>query len=222
MSFKILRSFQLTAVLLAALLLSSCSDDSESKEGTAQDQDGNTFKTIRIGSQIWSAENLNVSTFLNGGEPFEVNSEDEWELAIEHQFPAYCYYDFNPANGPKYGKLYNWFAVNHASGLAPEGWHIATDAEWTTLANTLGGVEMAGFKIKAEDWNGDNSSGFNAQPAGMYNGLFSGLGTYTGWWTSTSQVSTNPWQRYANGDNELIRGYYNDESVFQSIRLVKD
>lgn len=112
-----------------------------------------SYKSVKIGTQTWMTENLNVSTFRNGDPIPQVKSNEEWKQAGENKQPAWCYYENDPKNGNKYGKLYNWYAVNDPRGLAPAGWHIPTDAEWTTLENHLG--DDAGKKMKsASGWNG--------------------------------------------------------------------
>lgn len=113
---------------------------------------GLNAQTVTIGTQVWMTKNLNVSTFRNGDPIPEAKTDEEWKLAGENQQPAWCYYDNNPANGAKYGKLYNWYAVNDPRGLAPQGYHVPTDAEWTKLVNFLG--LDAGKKMKsATGWN---------------------------------------------------------------------
>jgi uncharacterized protein (TIGR02145 family) len=111
-----------------------------------------SYKSIKIGNQTWMAENLNVSTFRNGDLIPEAKSEEEWKIAGKNKQTAWCYYDNDPKNGAKYGKLYNWYAVNDPRGLAPAGWHIPSDAEWTTLGDQLG--SDPGKKMKSTSgWN---------------------------------------------------------------------
>jgi uncharacterized protein (TIGR02145 family) len=127
------------------------------------------YKTVTIGAQVWMAANLNVSTFRNGDAIPQVTSDAEWEAAGENKQPAWCYYDNDAKNGTKYGKLYNWYAVNDPRGLAPAGYHVPTDAEWTTLDNFLG--DDAGKKMKStsgwESWSEDlvctNCKNWNAE-----------------------------------------------------------
>ena len=115
------------------------------------------YKTVTIGAQVWMAANLNVSTFRNGDLIPQATSDAEWKAADENKQPAWCYYDNDAKNGAKYGKLYNWYAVNDPRGLAPAGYHVPTDAEWTTLDNFLG--DDAGKKMKStsgwESWSED-------------------------------------------------------------------
>ena len=107
------------------------------------------IKGVAIGSQVWTTKNLDVATFRNGDAIPEAKTNKEWEAAGENKQPAWCYYENNTANGTKYGKLYNWYAVNDARGLAPAGWHIPTDQEWKALSTFLGGWAVAGKKMKS-------------------------------------------------------------------------
>ena len=88
------------------------------------------YKSVKIDNQEWMAENLNIDKFRNGDRIPEVKINEEWEKAGNEKKPAWCFYDNDPANGEKYGKLYNWHAVNDPRGLAPEGWHVPSDEEW--------------------------------------------------------------------------------------------
>ncbi len=117
-------------------------------------------QTATIGTQVWSTKNLNVSTFRNGDPILEARTEDEWEQAGREGKPAWCYYENKASNDSVFGKLYNWFAVNDPRGLAPEGWHVPTDAEWKTLIDFFGGEELAGKKFKnTSGWDNYNTSG---------------------------------------------------------------
>jgi uncharacterized protein (TIGR02145 family) len=117
------------------------------------DINGKNYRTVIIGTQTWMAENLDVDKFRNGDPIPQAKSNTEWEQAGKNKMPAWCYYDNDPKNGAKYGKLYNWYAVNDSRGLAPEGWHVPSDAEWTTLGDHLG--DEAGKKMKSTSgWQG--------------------------------------------------------------------
>ncbi|HLF33663.1 MAG TPA: fibrobacter succinogenes major paralogous domain-containing protein, partial [Cyclobacteriaceae bacterium] len=171
----------------------------ETDQAEIVESEGETLniKSAKIGSQVWMSENLDVSRFRNGDEIPELENGDEWESAGRESRPAWCYYNNDPEYGKKFGKLYNWHAVNDPRGLAPEGWHIPTNDEWAELNDYLG--DYAGFKMKSvSDWkvsvnesehvgNGDNSSGFNGLPGGK-RGFASHHGfTYSGefgyWWS---------------------------------------
>ena len=129
-------------------------------------------ETIKIGTQVWTKENLNTSEFNNGDPIMEARSESEWISAYEEKTPAWCYYENNSNYGKKYGKLYNWYAVNDPRGLAPEGYHIPVYGEWIKLEEFLGSENAKRMK-STESGGGwiskkycDNSSGFSALPGG--------------------------------------------------------
>jgi uncharacterized protein (TIGR02145 family) len=123
-----------------------------STNSIAKDADGKVYKSVIIGNQSWMAENLNTSKFRNGDPIPEVKTDEEWAKALKEGRPAWSYYDNDQKKGAKYGKLYNWYAVNDPRGLAPIGWHIPTDNEWTALTDYLGGE--GGYtrnKLKAQE-----------------------------------------------------------------------
>ena len=188
---------------------------------------------VKIGTQVWTSKNLDVSTFRNGDSIPEVKSKEEWVTARSNKQPAWSYYDNDEKNGKKYGKLYNWYAVNDSRGLAPKGYHIPSDAEWTLLTDFLGGDGIAGDKMKSKSgWkkygkksgNGTNSSGFNALPGGYrYNyGQFLVIGKL-GSWSSSAEVDANDaGSRYLGYDvGYLCRGYSGEEEGL-SVRCIKD
>jgi uncharacterized protein (TIGR02145 family) len=156
-----------------------------------------------IGSQMWAIANLDVKTFRNGDTIPEVKTNKEWVAAGEAGKPAWCYYNNDPVIGKKYGKLYNWFAVNDPRGLAPEGWTLPTDEDWAKLTYTLGGPNAAGIRMKStggwnEGNNGTNESGFNAFPAGyrVENGAFVNIGNTGIWWSTTETKTFSAFDRY--------------------------
>ena len=105
--------------------------------------------SIVIGKQVWMKSNLMVDRFRNGDPIPEARTEAEWQQAMQSGQPAWCHYDNNPDFDDVYGKLYNWHAVNDPRGLAPAGWHVPSDAEWTLLTAALGGSVTAGDKLKS-------------------------------------------------------------------------
>ena len=193
-------------------------------------RDGKTYKTVVIGTQTWMAENLNVSSFRNGDLILEAKSNEEWIAADENKQPAWCYYENDPKNGVKYGKLYNWYAVNDPRGLAPAGWHIPTDEEWNEIMNYFGGVSEAGIKLKSdngwkENYNGTNESGFSGIPGGNRDsdGIFNGIHSFGEWYIFTLGENT-----VSNRLNKWNYGGYNmkyfsfSKTVGLSIRCIKD
>lgn len=182
---------------------------------------------IPIGTQIWTTRNLEVTTYRNGDVIPQVTDPTAWANLTTG---AWCYYQNNTANGPIYGKLYNWHAVNDSRGLAPTGYHIPSDAEWTTLTDYLGGVGVAGGKMKATTlWNSPNtdatnSSGFTALPGGLRNnfGTFFNIGSIGTWWSSSGFAAPDAWFRYLEYNNGNASRESSDKKAGFSVRLIKD
>lgn len=190
-------------------------------------------ENVTIGTQVWMRKNLDVSTYRNGDPIPQVQDPTEW---INLTTGAWCYYENNSGNGPIYGKLYNWYAVNDPRGLAPEGYHIPSDDEWIILTNFLGGENIAGGKMKSigtleagtglwEDPNeyATNESGFTGVPGG-YVGDFGSvaLGWQGCWWSSSGVNSSNAWcRRLFYGNNEAFRDSF-EKYYGMSIRCLKD
>ena len=182
----------------------------------AQDNNSNynEFESVKIGSHIWMKNNLNVDHYTNGDLIPEVKNSKAW---MYMKTGAWCYYNNSSKTGAKFGKLYNWYAVNDSRGLAPAGWHIPTDEEWTELENHLGGGEVCGGKLKESGilhWLKPNTgatdeSGFNGIPGGYrdYEGTFYGLGSYGGWWSSSEGGTVEAWGRGLNHDRANIYRY---------------
>lgn len=164
------------------------------KAQTLKDYDGNECKTIKYGKQEWTASNLNVSHFLNGDAIPEAKTNEEWIKAGTEGKPAWCYFNNDPENGKKFGKLYNWYAINDSRGLAPEEWSVPSSPDWSALVKILVGVDVAGTKLKSKTgWkskNGTDKIGFAALPGGYRNekGEFKGLGTKGQWWANSEPV----------------------------------
>lgn len=196
---------------------------------TNTETDLNGIKGVQIGNQVWSAQNLSVSTFKNGELIFHAQTEEQWETAGSEGVAAWCYYNNDSVSGKKFGKLYNWYAVNDARGLAPEGWHIPTSEEWTTLSDFLGGDDVAGIKLKsdtgwADKGNGNNISGFSALPGGYryFGGLFFNAGLDGGWWTSTESGEGFAMLRYLYSVHNNIFTNRLNSKLGMSVRCVKD
>jgi len=186
-------------------------------------------QTVTIGTQVWMTKNLDVSTFRNGDPIPEAKTNEEWEKAGENQQPAWCYYNNYPANGAKYGKLYNWYAVNDSRGLAPSGYHIPSDAEWTILTDFLGGDEVAGTKMMsksgwAENGKGTNTSGFSGLPGGNRsgNGPFYDVGGDGYWWSSTEGRTLVAWIRTLHYDDGYVLRYNLNKGDGFSVRCLRD
>jgi len=162
----------------------------------------NDAPTVAVGNQQWLGKNLNTTSFANGDPIPQAQTAEEWKQAGNNKQPAWCYYNNDPANGT-YGKLYNWYAVHDARGLAPAGWHVPSDSEWTGLTDYLGGETAAGKKMKsvslwAKNGNGSNSSGIAGLPGGLRlsDGSFKELGMGGYWWSSSENTTVKAWYRF--------------------------
>lgn len=193
------------------------------------DIDGNLYHTTTIGTQVWMAENLKVTKYRNGDPLFSGQWSDNLLSG------AYCIYK------TEYGNLYNWYAVNDSRNIAPAGWHVPTEEEWTTLINYLGGDTIAVNKLKSTtmwyyDSNSENnylennSSGFWALPSSSYfpsNYFYSGgFGEvwYCRWWSSTTSSATNAWAcglGYDFSASKIFSGG-NSKTNGNSIRCLRD
>lgn len=183
---------------------------------------------VKIGTQVWQTQNLNVSTFRNGDIIQEAKTLEEWKVAAKNKQPAWCYYNNDEANGSKYGRLYNWYAANDPRGLAPEGWHIPSDKEWDGIINYFGS-ELVAMKLKQrlgwkENGNGTNESDLALLPGGYRNsaGLFVNEGYYGDWWTSTKYLEKFAFDRYAKSKNNNLGKDFNDFACGLSVRCVQD
>jgi uncharacterized protein (TIGR02145 family) len=199
-----------------------------------------SLPNVTIGTQVWQSTNLNVATYRDGTPIPQVTDPTAWANLTTG---AWCYYNNTIANDTTYGKLYNWYAVAgiHDNDpntpnkiLAPEGWHVPTDAEWTKLTTFLGGDNVAGGKMKATGtslWlspntGATNSSSFTGLPAGcrLYGGTFGNGGAYCDWWSSSESEgsTTSALNRYLGyGNGNAWRGSRNKGNGF-SVRCLRD
>ena len=205
------------------------------------DIDGNVYKTVKIGDQVWMAENLKVTHYRD--------SSSIGGYSHGNSSGAYCAYDDDENNVETYGLLYNWYAVDDTRNIAPEGWHVSTDADWLELESLLGiqreltdvfcaGLD-AGDKLKATSgWpdpdifsmsngNGSNTTHFSALPGG-YRGYYSfnAIGESSSFWTSTERVTPSDdccaWHRELWYDASCIFRGFNEKNAGSSVRCVKD
>jgi uncharacterized protein (TIGR02145 family) len=200
----------------------------------ATDIDGNTYTSIIINGQEWTQQNLAVTKYRNG-DPIPTGlSNTTWQTTTSG---AYAIYNNDAANNTLYGKLYNWYAVNDSRGLCPTGWHVPSDAEWSTFINYLdpsanGGIQLndAGGKMKATTgWNSPNSganneSGFTGLPGGYryVNRAYLTIGDYGDWWSSTEVDSDVAWNRVLSYDNYYADRWSSHKRNGFSVRCVRD
>jgi uncharacterized protein (TIGR02145 family) len=193
------------------------------------DVEGNSYNTITIGTQTWMAENLKTTKLNDGTNIPLVTNGTTWGTLST---PAYCWFNNDEASYKvTYGALYNWYTANTGK-LCPSGWHIPSDPEWTTLTDYLGGLSIAGGKMKeagTSHWispniGATNESGFTGLPAGYRDKTsgFLNIGTYALWWASTGINSTDSWGRgLYNLDATVYRyNYYNNHGF--SVRCIKN
>jgi uncharacterized protein (TIGR02145 family) len=185
--------------------------------------------SVTICSQVWMTKNLDLTTYRNGDPIPQVTDPAQWQNLTTG---AWAYVNNDPSTNGNYGKIYNWYAVNDPRGLAPAGWHIPTQAEYTTLNNCLTGDFYAGGKLKTTgttDWmapntGATNSSGFSALPGGRRSvaGVYSGFGTQGLLWTATSQTATHAWvfSLVYSSFSSSFTGIENKEGA--TVRCVKD
>lgn len=186
---------------LLALATTGCKKD-DALNITLQDFDGNVYKTVTLGTQIWMAENLKTTKFNDGTAITLISDNSAWGASA---LPSYCWYSNDGTiNKNTYGALYNWNAVNSGK-LCPTGWHVPTDVEWTTLTSSLGIDTAAGAKLKeiglahwlSPNTGATNETNFTALPGGYRSevGVFFGIGNYGYFWSSTENNTVSAWNR---------------------------
>ena len=193
--------------------------------------------SVKIESQVWSTMNLDVTTFRNGEPIPEAESDSAWNKANVDEKPAWCFNKKDSVNGKICGKLYNWYAVNDARGLAPKGWHVPTRQEWLTMLFDKSATERdannfkssAGWKKDPDgdgsNGNGNNSSGFAAYPGGYreYDATsFQRTGSYAFFWTATTYDESSAWDcHFLNVGKQSGSGNY-AKGAGLSVRCIKD
>ena len=193
-----------------------------------KDIDGNTYKTLKIGSQVWMVENLKTTRLNDGSSVQNVNSNNSWASLIT---PAYCWYNNESSNKNIYGALYNWYTVG-TDKICPMGWHVPTDSEWQILIDDLGGNSIAGGKLKASgttywtspNFGANNESGFNGLPGGyrVNDGTFLNIKNNGQWWSATDNGPSVAWSHYLFYNDGSVTHYYYDKGNGYSVRCIKD
>jgi uncharacterized protein (TIGR02145 family) len=189
---------------------------------------GTATPVLTICCQSWMTKNLDVATYRNGDPIPKVTGNAAWAALTSG---AYCYYNNDSATyAATYGKLYNWYAVNDPRGLAPEGWHVPTDFEWSTLEDCLGGATVAGGAMKetgTTHWisnsGATNISGWAGLPGGnrFPSGSFSNVGSTGSWWSST-ESTPNALYRLVGSIGGSITRTSNNKNYGFSVRCLRD
>jgi uncharacterized protein (TIGR02145 family) len=199
-----------------------------------------SLPSVTIGTQVWQSSNLDVASYSDGTLIPQVTDPTAWASLTTG---AWCYYNNDPANGAIYGKLYNWYAVagiyNEASRnnpnlrkkLAPLGWHVPSDSEWTVLTDYLGGQDVAGTKLKSIDtslWINNSSAtneyGFTAIPGGYRDDYqtFENIGYHGYWWSATDENILAAWYRVLYSYLPYVARDNNYMTFGFSVRCLRD
>lgn len=207
--------------------------------GTMTDQDGNLYKTVVIGTQEWMAENLRTTRYRDGSLIQNYPSNNDWDGTSVSATGAWVYYNNNSSFDCPYGKLYNYYATIDSDGLCPFGWHIPTDAEWSTLINYLdsnanGGAinNVAGGKMKSAGtffWSGTNTSGsnisgFSALPGGYRTvlGSYNSIGLFGYYWSNSANTSTTAFNRVMGNSTANVTRASASRMEGHSVRCLRD
>lgn len=235
-----------TLLITIVMCLPSCDTGAMSVTGTMKDTDGNVYNTVRIGNQIWMSENLRTTSFNDGTSIPQVTDNSEWASL---KTAGYCYYNNSKDLDyqKKWGALYNLYTVNTGK-LAPSGWRVPTDEDWTVLENYLiangynwdastSGNKIGKAMVAKSYWNtfttvgsvgndqgSNNRSGFSALPGGSRfdDGSFLNLGRSGGWWSASTVSPTSSYSRHLNYNQaHLLRNYCSSKEAGFSVRLVQ-
>ncbi|HEY6144340.1 MAG TPA: fibrobacter succinogenes major paralogous domain-containing protein [Flavobacterium sp.] len=212
----------------------------ENKWGTLVDADGNKYKTVKIGKQIWMAENLRVTSFRNGD---KIDNAPSVPVYLKYAnrdlstLPSYwCNYTSDAKLDNSYGKLYNLAAVYSHSNIAPEGWHVATEKDWKELLEFVGSPEklmaVTGWINKDKDTGGSNDTGFSALPGGgrVFSG-YENLYRVGKWWATEPRSVVLHTKSNVRGDEGLVfcidgsregEFQWKSRACFYSVRCVKN
>jgi uncharacterized protein (TIGR02145 family) len=239
---KILANTSYFSLIFLLVTINGCEKDEDKSLSTVSDASGNVYKTVKIGSQVWMAENLKTTVFNDKGVIPNVTSPDTWVGLIS---PGYCFYDNVPSYKDSVGIIYNWFAANSGK-LCPVGWHVPRDSDFVVLELTLGmspeqtrmygwhGTDQGAQLKSVTGWenghgNATNSSHFTALPGGYRHhtdGIFSGLGIVTMFWTSSDDSYNGKplvaWYLRLDDDEKKIYKGTTNKQAGHYIRCIKD
>ena len=196
---------------------------------TVADIDGNIYHTVKIGSQVWMAENLKTTHYRNGDDIPNITANSEWSKLTTG---AFSWYENDFKNKNPYGAMYNFYAAADSRGLCPAGWHVPSYEDWITLQEYLGGADIAGGKMKetgtvhwtSPNVGATNESGFSGFPGGGRGakGEFGELGNYATWWSSTADDGTYSWHWGLHPDKASTRYNPGHKASGFSVRCVKN
>jgi uncharacterized protein (TIGR02145 family) len=210
----------LSVVFMTTIIMTSCEESVSKKKAASTNKTSSNepvvYKELPIGKQVWMVENVNIDKFRNGDSIPQAKTSKEWEKAGKNKQPAWCYYDNNQKNGAKYGKLYNWYAVNDSRNMAPKGWHIPSDAEWTEVEKQILNSKNSNIDLF------NKLSGFR-----LSQGKFNWIDKCAGWWSTTEGTENFALGRNSYGNSAELRNLNDDmdhgsKKLGLSVRCVKD
>ena len=214
--------------------ISAANNGGSGSANTVTDVQGNVYATVQIGTQRWMAENLRTTKFCNGEDIPQISNDNNWNTATT---PGWCVYNADPTNDTLFGKLYNWFTVSDPRNACPCGWHVPSDAEFTTLTDFLGTESVAGGKMKAigtlsggdglwsiANFEATNESGFTGLPGGgrASGAQFSGVNVNAWFWNSSSYTATTAWRRIIENLSPGVTRSEVNKKTGCSVRCVQD
>jgi uncharacterized protein (TIGR02145 family) len=220
--------FIVLIILTYIIFSTGCTKEVKPPEPVS-DVEGNIYKTVKIGTQVWMAENLRTAKYNDGTDITLTTGSAQWNNLSN---AGYCWYDNDePSFKELYGGLYNGYVVVTGK-VCPDGWHIPGKQEWTVLREFLGDSLKAGGKMKEAgtiNWQSpnkgaDNSSGFTAVAAGIryFEGPFSSNQSYTSMWSATETSQGELWcTSLYFADTNLSLNYRSKKYGF-SVRCIKD
>jgi uncharacterized protein (TIGR02145 family) len=185
-----------------------------------KDYDGNIYKTVKIGTQVWMAENLKVMHYRNGEPIINIKEASQWKNV---NTGAYCHIKNKPDNTKVSGLLYNWYTADDERNICPTGWHVPSDPEWDVLTIFLSGEKDSGGVLPS--FAALNQSLFQVLPVDFrgYLGEFSGIGYGGGgWWSATANTAETAFYRGVNYNTASRNRLEGPKSFGYHIRCIKD
>ncbi len=203
-------------------------DSKQKATSTLFDQQGVEIQSVKIGNQIWTTSNLDISDYLNGALLSNSNTDSQWEESFFKRRSAWCYYN-NDSSSNYQSKLYNWLVVDNSAHIIPPGWHVPSIKEIKELEKHLGGSQIAGGKLKSNsEWlngkQGTNLVRFNAVPSGSkgaYGGFYD-KGSLFGMWTTEPGEGNGAYifKLLNSSDSSFLENVSTGDGFV--IRLIKD
>lgn len=236
--------YPMVVIVLTSLISCRQGEDKKEKEekfvpvpGVFIGSDGKEHPTVTLADIEIMTVNLDVDTFLNGDAIPEAKTKEEWIRAAKNKQPAWCYYDNDPENGKKYGRIYNYYTFEDPRGVLPDGWRILDSADWDRLKSfawvTFRDQSFTQVLKSTNDWlegeEGTNASGLNILPGGSrrINGIFEDKGLAALFWSPVPYNNTDNYVYYISGDPKYEERYLLKYTILEkgngfAVRLARD